>query len=319
MAPSGDASASTESPPKVDQPETPAPVRSYGKITLAAPPHDFDGKKDNFQKWWKQIILYITAYEDEFEVDLRKADQKKIIFTLSFMNEGQAELWADDYREQAIEQGNWGTWRHFVEEVKGRFLDSQVAERAMRKLQSLRQNKTSAEEWFQEIDLLRRQANLTYRNEEVLIANIRMNGNPTLVDKVIGLDHMPTTYEGWKKKMIQFDNQWRAREDEKKLFSQGHGAAIPRVYTQQQSNAPRQERKAERPATVPASQGGGSRMDVDRKRQPRGRNCYRCGKEGHFARDCSEPKPDRFARVRALGMTKEDLESFLKEGFQKDQ
>ncbi|EMD31514.1 hypothetical protein CERSUDRAFT_100368 [Gelatoporia subvermispora B] len=210
-------------------------------------------------------------------------------------------------------------WDVFVTALKGCFQDTQLKERAQWKLNTFCQNKMTAEEWFQGMDLLQRQAGYTTAHDSIMIANIRINGNATLVDKVIGLDVMPTTYIDWKKKMIQFDNQWRTREEKKKLFTQGHGIAIPRSYTPQQNSAPHQEKQAERPAAVPASQGGGSRMDIDRQRQPRGRNCHRCGKEGHFVRDCTELKPNKFAKVRALGMTKEDLENFLKEGFQKDQ
>ena len=62
-------------------------------------PKAFDGSRDKFRKFIQTAEIYLSINKKVYNDDL-----KKIGVILSFMTEGQAEAWADQFVEEAQTQ-----------------------------------------------------------------------------------------------------------------------------------------------------------------------------------------------------------------------
>ena len=69
-----------------------------------AKPAVFSGKE--FKGWWRSVQLYILANERDFTID-----RDRILFALSFMTDGLAEKWSQNYTDWAMDKmdGHFGS------------------------------------------------------------------------------------------------------------------------------------------------------------------------------------------------------------------
>ena len=84
-------------------------------------PKAFDGNRDKFRKFLPTAEIYLGINKKVYNNDL-----KKIGFILSFMTEGQAEAWADQFVEEAQTQNpgpdlDLRTYEEFVKILKATF------------------------------------------------------------------------------------------------------------------------------------------------------------------------------------------------------
>ena len=84
-------------------------------------PKAFDGNWDKFRKFLQTAEIYLGINKKVYDDDL-----KKIGFILSFMTEGQAEAWANQFVEEAWTQNpgpdlDLGTYEEFVKTWKATF------------------------------------------------------------------------------------------------------------------------------------------------------------------------------------------------------
>ena len=83
-------------------------------------PKAFDGNRDKFRKFLQTAEIYLSINK------VYNNDLKKIGFILSFMTEGQAKAWADQFVEEARTQNpgpdlDLGTYEEFVKTLKATF------------------------------------------------------------------------------------------------------------------------------------------------------------------------------------------------------
>ena len=82
-----------------------------------------------------------------------QGDLNKVLFTLSHMKGGLAEEWANAYIEEANdEEGSWGLWSEFSNELEKAFRDANEAQAAQHQLEALRQGKRTAQDFFFEFE-----------------------------------------------------------------------------------------------------------------------------------------------------------------------
>jgi hypothetical protein len=105
-----------------------------GKRNRTSEPDAFDGEPENYKRFRRQLCLYLTAEEE----NLAK-DQAKVLFALSYMKTGSAELWAENYVQKAIENKDWGEWTEFLSQLDATFIDRNAERKAREQMDLLRQ------------------------------------------------------------------------------------------------------------------------------------------------------------------------------------
>ena len=101
-------------------------------------PKAFDGSRDKFRKFLQTTKIYLGINKKVYDDDL-----KKIGFILSFMTEGQAEAWADQFVEEAQTQHprpdlDLGTYEKFQKTLKATFSAYNSPGNALNKIKNLR-------------------------------------------------------------------------------------------------------------------------------------------------------------------------------------
>ena len=269
-----------------------------------APPDVFTGDRKRFHTFGRQLALNFTARPDLYGPENPHHDANRILYTLSYMRGGLAEQWANQYIDQHLVPGNpsLGTWTSFCAAMGKAFEDSNTEVTTQHRLETMRQDQRPAEEFFMEFEQVFQQAGYsTPVHDTFLISTLERNLHPALVDKIYGLEQLLTRYEEWCDKATNFDQLHRRREERKKALRtfwsnppRGQGPTTTRVPAAEPTPCT---------ATVPNSGGGrtyggaGAPMDLDRARAM-SRACYNCGKEGHIARNCRQPRqPRTYART----------------------
>ena len=263
--------------------------RLHRKIHVAKPT-PFSGQRKDFKSFLKSLRLYLLAANDELVTN-----NDKIIFTLSFMTEGLAGLWADNYLEEC-NMVITDEWETFLTKLKETFDDPYEKANAQEKLNNITQGKKTAEEFFQEFDLLIRAAKYHENHDEYLISILREKVNSKVVMKITEMVDEPENYHTWKRMAIKIDRKLHlANSIVAKPISLPKPPIIPK-----QSNPTLEKRDG----TGVTFGGRGQPMDLSIDRARRNGLCYLCGLKGHLARNC----PQRKTQIRSILMCMEPEE-----------
>ena len=111
------------------------------------PPKTFDGSREKFRKFLQDAELYMTINRKLYDTDL-----VKIGFVLSFMTEGQASAWADQFVEEAQKAStgkpeiDLGTFAKFKETLKEAFSAYNSPGEALNQMKNLQMKKDDSVE-----------------------------------------------------------------------------------------------------------------------------------------------------------------------------
>jgi len=128
------------------------------------PPEIFTGDKTKFSTFLRQLKLNFVADSASFA-----NDQAKIIYALSFMRDNTAGAWSEAFIDEAISKNSWDKWSEFEAKLTKSFGDPNEHRNAQDSLDSLRQGKRTAEDYFLEFDQLARIAGYATGHDDELI------------------------------------------------------------------------------------------------------------------------------------------------------
>jgi hypothetical protein len=262
----------------------------------------FDGTKTKYTTFCRQVQVCLVARPDLFK-GTRESDQNAILFAISHMRGGMAEEWANEFLEKAAEDGTFGTWKDFTDRMDATFKDVNASAKARHRLETMRQERRTAEDFFLEFESTFRRAGFNTRHhDDVLVGYLEKNLHPAIVDRIYDVDPLPTTYEAWKRKAIALDQLHRRRQERRNLTRDFWAAAKP---TRQERGTAQEARPQQdkplpptpTPTTAHYHGGRGIPMEIDRTR-PRTKGCYGCGDLDHLVRDCPKNRAPRTSTHR---------------------
>jgi hypothetical protein len=207
-------------------------------------PDRFSGRKKDFWQFRWQFGLYITVNWLDF-LD----DKSQILFMLSYMGEGQAELWSSAYVDGALQHNDWGTWNGFTTILSRDFRDKEELHWAL--------------EYFLKLEQLASTASVNVDDSSHILLQVEQNFNLVLIDQLYQSPDAPRTYSDYKWQIMAMDEMRHRWEAFRK------NPTHPRITRPN----PKQNTEA---------------MEVDKMKSVDSRKCFKCGKPGHLIRNCPD-------------------------------
>lgn len=221
-------------------------------------------------------------------------EERKIEIVISYIRGDKVDSWVENLFDAQFSEteDKWKiTWAAFAQLLQERFVDSNQARQAQIKIENLKQGKDTAEEFFQNFEILKTQAGYA-ADDAYLIKLLEQNVQESIIDKIYNREQLPEGYEAWKKAIITHDSLWQRRQESKKLSagapSRAHALPLQQKDTARTSLNTDRELVIQRNGTGVTYRGSGMPMDIDRaKRQVL---CFTCGQRGHKAFECPTRK-----------------------------
>ncbi|ESK84303.1 hypothetical protein Moror_11072 [Moniliophthora roreri MCA 2997] len=259
------------------------------KENKVAVPNSYDGSSAKASTFLTEVDLYLMANET-----LYPNDKDKILFTLSYMKEGQATNWmkakmnedkkmlkekeAEASDTKPEDQIHITTWEEFLEDFKKAFRPLDIGTDARLKMKLLKQNKKHVDKYITEFRLLAADAEY---DDRALIDHFLAGLHPTLLKSCLMQPDQPDTIEGWYDRARKYNNAWLTM------------MAITRGERSKKSSKP--ETKVNRISNEEA-------QEYCRKGL-----CYKCSKPGHIVKNCQEKPKNEQKKENPKKSTPEDV------------
>ena len=289
-----------------------------GKKELKTPT-PFTGKRDDLRKFLQEVKIYLLANKHIYSTD-----QDKILFVLSYMSEGDAASWKEEFYEskEALPTFDLGKYDDFMKEVTKAFSPFNASKDAIYEMKELKLGNSSIEEHVSKFKMLVTRSKLE-KNDAV--AEMFRETLPIPLQKnILNLAAPPTTLEEWYDWAVKLQNNF-IRMKSTIAKAQGRGGSMTNDKKNKGNNGRRFyfQREEKDP----------NAMDIDamtadeRDKMMKTGLCFGCKKPGHISRNCPDrnkkntPPPKKMmgkelhAHLRALmaDMAEEEVSEFFKE------
>ena len=238
-----------------------------------SPPKIFNGKRDEFDKFLQNILLYLDINDE-----LYNTDKKKIAYALSFMDEGDADSWRAQFLLAARKTSGLelGTWSDFEKNLIEAFKPYDAPGDALEKITMLKMGNNSIEDHISRYKILLSKAGINTDSPSA-IDYFRKSLNIPLQKNLLNLATPPKNLDEWYEWATRLDNNFRKMQ---RVFGRD-------LKKKEEPKKHWQFQKRERDPNA---------MDIDalalekRNEMMKKGLCFGCGKPGHLNRDCPDKK-----------------------------
>ena len=275
----------------------------------------FDGEQRKVRPWLMQLDMKWTGNEERFPTE-----ESKLNYAYSFMR-GRALDWAEPYIE-GKDGYEFKTTAEFKEQIKLAFGDPNPQATAEQRLRKCRQRGQEASSYHTEFQSIVTHLKL---DDTAKILYFKHSLDDTIKERFIGRTDIPTTFPAFVQLAIRLDNDIRSFEAERgyrrqdyprrheykpppyprQNFDHKPNELKPRTWnnnTRQNypQNKPRTQEPRSENSTAYTGKGayyGPGPMEIgavharkltqeEKDQRRKAGLCLRCGKPGHYARDC---------------------------------
>jgi hypothetical protein len=294
-------------PDRLNVHETPLKAR---RAKPASPP-EFDGDRAKGLVFLNSCQTYFRLCPEEF-----RDEQTKIIWAMSYMKVGRAAKWTARIFQWEQQPENTGysrfvDWDDFREEFKKEFTPARADVLAINRLESAAyyQKARSLDDYLDEFQDLITESG--YTDPKTIVVKFRRGLNSQIQNAVATMASgrpSDTSPAQWYEVARTVD-QNRATNEAFQSSHRGPAPTPPRVLTTFPARST-QQHAPQRHAHLVPTPGNPIPMDIDatKRKALSTALCFRCGRSGHFAKDC----PDRYD-VRLLSV--DELQSLLEDRF----
>ena len=247
------------------------------------PPKPFTGKRDDLRRFIQEVILCLTINAKTYD-----NDAKKIIFALSYMNDGEALAWKeqlvdkvmDDATRHPTNELNFGTFQKFLDDLKKVFAPYDAPGDALEEMKTMRMGNTPVDEHIAKFKILVSKSTLDSKSPAVPDM-FRETLNVPLQRRLLQLEKPPTTIDEWYDWTSKLDNNFRKMQ---RILGRTTRPGNNGQNQNQSSYTPRRYN-----FSTPKDPNA---MDVDALTIEERNNlmkigaCFKCRKPGHLAREC---------------------------------
>ena len=293
-------------------------------VSVRAPkvsnPEPFFGDQEKFQDFVQQLHLVFNSDPTRY-----LGTQAKLSYAASYLR-GAAKKWFTPHVDEITGVISFATFEIFIVALKATFDDPDPDATAQRKLRELTQGSDTAATYHSKFITVLGKLNVTDTSR---IAAFRHGLNEPIKDLLVG-KQVPDVFDEFVQFCIRLDNDFRARQKEKK-FSSSNSSFRPvhpsdRMNLSRSNKPPSQFFKnrtfgaashfppmTQNPSTATGTHSGpmdlsagrrGPLTDSEKAHRHANNLCLYCGKPGHFASDCRHPsrkKDNNKSKPKAYG------------------
>jgi nucleotide-binding universal stress UspA family protein len=253
-----------------------------------APPNEFDGSRSKGRAFLTSCDLYVSLVPHQFA-----NDEKAVLWAISYMKTGRAALFAQRVIRHQVKYGlpKFATWDEFRDAFIAEFCPKNETGLAIAKLETEKyyQGKRSVDEYVDEFRELVEQAG--YTQGLAIVVKFRRGLDKEIQDVIANIPigrPADDNAEAWYKAAVQADENRTAND----LFHSGPKTSrtpktVGNVFSRTNPTSWPTHSTTFTPPKAPTPQNP-TPMDIDatRKKHDTPDTCRRCGKVGHWAKDC---------------------------------
>jgi hypothetical protein len=192
---------------KTDRTNTTTPTSSATRKKLKTPT-PYSGKREELRTFLQQVKIYLLANSDAYPNDM-----DKILFVLSYMSEGDANSWKEEFFDSAEQKAaqtgtafTLGKYDDLITGIEKDFSPYDAPKDAIYEMKEVKLGKGSIEEHVSKFKMLVTKSKLA--KNDAIVEYFRESLPLALQTKIMSLPTPPTTLDDWYKWAIQFQNNY---------------------------------------------------------------------------------------------------------------
>ena len=185
-----------------------APATSIENKKKLKEPTPFSGKRDDLRKFLQEIKLYLLGNKQHYP-----EDEDKVLFVLSYMNEGDANSWKEEFVETAEQNAaqtskdlDLGTYDDLIKAITKDFSPYGTQKDAIFAMKEMQMGNTPIEEHIAKFKMLVTKSKL--EKNEAVVEYFRETLPLSLMKNILNLPEPPNTLDKWYELAIRSHNNF---------------------------------------------------------------------------------------------------------------